>query len=262
MGNSPGPCSDPTITLTLSLQLFQLKAGHFTFKSLHVVNCFWASRTFLRRQRATEKPGLSQADMMSRRGAGPVLLRVSQAGKPAARRTWSQPSAQTPAPQGSREGDQSSPQRKQAWPPPGSRSRACPSWALSRGRPSLGRAAHLGLQGVPGLSSKSPRQSLASPGQEDEVRESEAFLKHFLRSCMSRKTKIKSLGRKVEKHTKKHNVLLPQPDCESPAHSCPHRTICLSVCLSVSPSSLPFFTPHLGVHRKVKNTPVQGPRGL
>ena len=61
-----------------------------------------------------------------------------------------------------------------------------------------------------------------------------------------------------------HNILLPQPEHESPAHSfpAPGPSACLSVCLSVSPSSLPFPIFHLGIHRRVKNTPAQGPRGL
>lgn len=91
---------------------------------------------------------------------------------------------------------------------------------------------------------------------------SKAFFKlfFFLRLRLSRKPKIKSFGEKGGKiHTLKHNIL-PQPEHESPAHSFP--TPGLSVCLSVS---LLFSLPHppnQGIHRRVKNTPSQSPRGL
>lgn len=65
------------------------------------------------------------------------------------------------------------------------------------------------------------------------------FLNTFVKTIRtSRKAKIKSFGRKVEKHTKKHDSLLPRPEHEPPARGFP--TPGPSVRLSVGRSlSLP-----------------------
>lgn len=82
-------------------------------------------------------------------------------------------------------------------------------------------APHLQLQGMPCLSTKSPSCPWRPQGGRMKSGGSEAFFKLTLRRCLSRKTKIKSFGRKVEKYTQKHEVLLPQPGHKSPAHSFP-----------------------------------------
>ena len=56
--------------------------------------------------------------------------------------------------------------------------------------------------------------------------------------------------------------VLPQPEHESPAHSfLTARTVCLSVSVCL-PLLFPSPSTYQGIHRRVKDTPSQSPRGL
>ena len=133
-----------------------------------------------------------------------------------------------------------------------------------QGGPSPGPGTPPGASGNAPPSSKSPRQSLVSPGREDEVREVQSFFLNtfffFLRLHLSRKTKIKSFGEKGGKIHKDAQYSPPAARARvtSPQLPCP-RTICLSVCLSVCLSllsSLPHLPP--GHSQKGQEHPCPG----
>lgn len=118
-------------------------------------------------------PQLSRADMMSQRGRGHAAARprMSQAGKPAAPVHLESDQHANTRPAGALG------RRSKG---PGGKSGVAPRGVPLQG-PRLGRtqprspAPHLRLQGMPCPSSKSPKQSLASRGQKDEVGEVRGF---------------------------------------------------------------------------------------
>lgn len=157
-----------------------------------------------------------------------LLQRMSQAGKPAALL------APGPAHQPCREGDQ----RAQGG------SRGVVPWGVPLQSPRLGRTQPGSPAPHPGGFGECPAFLPSYPNGpwhpwDRKMKSERLFLNTFVKTIRtSRKAKIKSFGRKVEKHTKKHDSLLPRPEHEPPARGFP--TPGPSVRLSVGRSlSLP-----------------------
>ena len=92
---------------------------------------------------------------------------------------------------------------------------------------------------------------------------SKAFFKHFffLRLCLSRKPKIKSFGGERWKNTHTKAQYPPAARARVTSPQLPHRQDCLSICLCL-PLLFPSPSTYQGIHRRVKDTPSQSPRGL
>lgn len=92
---------------------------------------------------------------------------------------------------------------------------------------------------------------------------SKAFFKHFffLRLRLSRKPKIKSFGGERWKNTHTKAQYPPTARARVTSPQLRHPQDCLSICLCLPPL-FPSPSTYQGIHRRVKDTPSQSPRGL